>query len=549
MDYEETTAFLGPWGRFQQIVFFLLSTSFIQNGINTFSIVFVGDNPTHHCLIPELNVTDDWLNASVPIEVVNGRRELSRCSRYRLDVITNLSAQGLVPGRDVNLSDVEQEGCVDGWSYSRDTYDSTIVTQFDLVCGDEWKQPFTSTVFFLGILFGSFLTGQISDRFGRKPVLIATMAAQAIFIFVEIFSPTWTVFCIFFFMNGFSHASNYIAGFVLGTELLTGNVRLVFSSLAVNLGFSIGYMVLPLCAYFLRDWKNLLFVVSLPGLAFIPIWWLIPESPRWLLSLGRVAEAEAIVRKIAKFNKVEAPLVIFEDSKGNQEKNPPMKHYNVLHLLKTRNIRNTSIIVCVVWFSVRIGYHGLSLNTSSLHADPYISCFISAVVEIPAYVSIWLAVKFIPRRLTVICILLTEALSLFFIQLVPQNLSYIAVALEMLGKFAISAGAALMYVYTAELYPTVIRNTGTGTCSTVARIGSCFAPFLLSLSVYYKYLPHVTFGTMGIVSAFAAFFLPETFGQSLPQTIQEMRKRESIKCPFNTGREHSEHLKMSETKL
>lgn len=37
--------------------------------------------------------------------------------------------------------------------------------QFDLVCNDEWKQPFSSTVYFIGVLMGSFFAGHIADRY------------------------------------------------------------------------------------------------------------------------------------------------------------------------------------------------------------------------------------------------------------------------------------------------------------------------------------------------------------------------------------------------
>uniref|UniRef100_A0A3Q3WJY7 Solute carrier family 22 member 5 n=1 Tax=Mola mola TaxID=94237 RepID=A0A3Q3WJY7_MOLML len=121
-DYEDTITFLGQWGRFQQIIFFLLCASIVPNGIINFCSVFLADVPDHHCLIPDVNLTQDWLKATIPKEVVNGKLQLSR---YRLDVVRNLSAQGLVPGRDVNLTDLEQEGCVDGWSYSKDIYQST----------------------------------------------------------------------------------------------------------------------------------------------------------------------------------------------------------------------------------------------------------------------------------------------------------------------------------------------------------------------------------------------------------------------------------------
>lgn len=68
-DYEDTIAFLGQWGRFQAIVFFLLCASIVPNGMMTFSSVFLADIPTHHCLIPDVNLTQEWLSAIIPKEV------------------------------------------------------------------------------------------------------------------------------------------------------------------------------------------------------------------------------------------------------------------------------------------------------------------------------------------------------------------------------------------------------------------------------------------------------------------------------------------------
>ncbi|XP_077402589.1 organic cation/carnitine transporter 2-like isoform X3 [Vanacampus margaritifer] len=485
--YEGSVDFLGTWGRFQLMVFFLLCSTTLPNGTGSFSLVFITDTPQHRCRIPEANLSQEWQEAAVPSEVVDGERRPSPCRRYRMDVLRNLSAGGLLPGRDVNLSSLEQEDCADGWIYSTDVYQSTVVSQFDLVCNQRWKQPLTATVFFLGVLVGSFFSGVLADRY----------------------------------QPGVKNSQGR------GTEILTGNARVIYSSMGVCLGFAFGYMTLPLFAYFFRSWKTLLLAIGLPGLFYIPLWWILPECPMWLLSQGRVTEAEAIVKKAAEMNRVVTPEIIFGNSKLHANEEMQVERYTVLDLVKNRSIAITTILLCWVWFALSICYFGLSLNTSQLHADPYISCFLSAVVEVPAYMSCSLVIRYLPRRFAVVVVFLTVGLALFSIQLVPRSILGLALALEMLGKFGATAGTSLLFAFTAELYPTGLRNTASGTCVMVSRTGSCVAPFLIQLNVYFKYLPYITLGTLAMLSVLATLFLPESFGQPLPETLEQMQKRKS----------------------
>lgn len=124
-----------------------------------------------------------------------------------------------------------------------------------------------------------------------------------------------------------------------------------------------------------------------------------------------------------------------------------------------------------------------------------------------------------------------------------------------MGKFTFTAGVCLLYVYGAEIYPTVLRSTATGTCGILSRVGSSLAPFLFSigerngqhpfknlnyanfketLNVFafislctgdsFEYLPYVLLGTLTLATGVASFFLPETFGKPLPQSIEDMAK-------------------------
>lgn len=68
--------------------------------------------------------------------------------------------------------------------------------------------------------------------------------------------------------------------FWTGTEILGKSVRIIFSTLGVCTFFAVGYMLLPLFAYFIRDWRMLLLALTVPGVLCFPLWWWVWLGPR-----------------------------------------------------------------------------------------------------------------------------------------------------------------------------------------------------------------------------------------------------------------------------
>ena len=78
-----------------------------------------------------------------------------------------------------------------------------------------------------------------------------------------------------------------------------------------------------------------------------------------------------------------------------------------------------------------------------------------------------------------------------------------------------------MYVYTAEMFPTVIRNQAVGTCSLVARIGGITSLLLDLLKVYWLPAPVFIMGVAATTAGAQAVFFPETLGEKLPETMDK----------------------------
>ncbi|KFQ70672.1 Solute carrier family 22 member 13, partial [Phaethon lepturus] len=87
--------------------------------------------------------------------------------------------------------------------------------------------------------------------------------------------------------------------------------------------------------------------------------------------------------------------------------------------------------------------------------------------------------------------------------------------LAITGKFTASASFSTSYVYAAELFPTVVRQTGVGLCSMSARVAGIMAPLIRLLGQYHQSVPMAIFGSAPVVGGLLCVLLPETRGTDL----------------------------------
>ncbi|XP_061696996.1 organic cation/carnitine transporter 2-like [Syngnathoides biaculeatus] len=545
-DYEDSVSFLGSWGPFQRRVVFQLCLAAIPSGYNMLSSLYLLAVPPHTCQIPTANLSQEWMEAAIPLQLVSGHMEKSSCSRFQLSLIQNLSIlnqnvstlgttwdqnlRSLGSGSGPQLSSLKQEDCKDGWTFSKEHYQSTVVTEFNLVCEDQWKPPLSTLAYFLGGVCGCVISGQISDRFGRKPVLLGSIAFLSISCSVLALAPSWELFSVIFFLVGFGQISCFVVVFVLGTEILTGPIRVLFGNLCMPFAFAFGMLLLPGTAYLVRTWRRLALILALPGLSCVPLWWLLPESPRWLVSRGHLRRAEVLLSSAAVENRVRAPEVIFKTTKVENLSLNRSESLNFMDLVQTKNIRHISLILWIVWFSANLSYFGISFNMSSLSGNPFVNYFLVVAIELPAYTASWLASRRLPRRLSFIAFSLLGALALLLVQITVKAHPVLTLFLVLLGKFGILAGVSILYTYSGELYPTVIRNTALSFCATFSRLGSAVSPYILELGVWYELLPWILVGSLSVFGVALSIFLPETFTHPLPDTIQQMATMQKWPC-------------------
>ncbi|XP_050348845.1 organic cation transporter-like protein [Nymphalis io] len=403
--------------------------------------------------------------------------------------------------------------------YDTSIFTNSIIMEWDLICDRKWLTSFTQTLFQLGTLLGSVLFGMASDRFGRKKPLLLAVVIQVSMGIIAAYVPEFWTFTFVRFLVGMSVGGTMVTGFVMIMEFVGTKYRDVISAL-YQVPFNMGHMLLPVFGYFFRDFKEFQFAISVPGIILLTYFFLIPETPRWLIAVKKTDEAISILERVAKVNNrptenIRRDVELYQESVQENQ----LKKGNILDLFRTPNLRKNILAMSFNWLTCSYCFYGVSQYVGQLSGNVFVNVAASASVTLLGTLASIPLMKVIGRRTILIVFNAICALCLLILCIIPEGIgSVICASIGVVASFIVFV---LVYLYCTELFPTVVRNAALGFSSMMARVGSMIAPFVIEMRDVALWMPPLIFAIFPLVAACITFVLPETKGCELMTTIEE----------------------------
>ncbi len=355
-----------------------------------------------------------------------------------------------------------------------------------------WQSSLMVSGFLLGAIFGSLLFGYLADRYGRKKIFLITLLLYSLGTFLTGFANSFESAFFFRVLAGAGIGGEFSAIHSAVDEFIPsrhrGKVDGIISSLW-NLGSIMASLSAGVILSFFDEsfaWRFAFFLGGALALLVIFVRFAVPESPRWLLSKGRIDKAERIVQELEKkaggrYSQDSCSIPIFEGNILDATK-------LILSRYKWRFLFSSSMSITIL-----ATYYGMitlipvsfQLNSEEI---PRV-LLVGSVGGLIGGILVALASDFFGRKITGTFVsFMSFLLSLLFLLSLNFDLTYL------IYSFFAFSFASVAYVSATEIYPSYLRAYAIGLISVIGRLAGAISPVVL---VSLASISH-TYGILGL---------------------------------------------------
>ncbi|XP_037964878.2 solute carrier family 22 member 13 [Plutella xylostella] len=516
LDFDDLLIQAGQFGLYQIILILATMPFYIYGVFVYYTQLFITEVSTQHwCWVPELeNLTAvDRRRLAIPLDE-SGRYGYDQCKAY----VANWT-EVLLSGKGPD-STWDTEPCQYGWEFepSEIPY-PTISSELGWVCDKRSYQASAQSIFFFGSIFGGFLIGWLADRYGRLPAIIASNLIGCIGGTASIFVSSFIEFAICRFIMGMAYDNSVMIAYLLLLEYIAPKYRTLISNLSFALFYTLGSVALPWIALACGHWKVTSLATSLPMALAIFAPFILFESPRWLLTRGRIDDAIQKLKMIGKVNRKEIPSKLIKQFKEEFTDNNGEEQGTVLEILKRPLVRKMLILICIEYMCCVIVFDALVRSLGQLQFDFFLSFSVVSFTEFPSLLILAIIMDWTGRRWLVSLMSTVSCIFCVLTALIGGGIP--ALVCAVVARFAINMSYTAAIQWGAELFPTSVRGSALGVIHILGYIGTMISPYIVYLEIYISWLPLVAAGVVAACSAVVALTLPETAKKDMPQTFAE----------------------------
>ncbi|XP_044576233.1 organic cation transporter protein-like isoform X1 [Cotesia glomerata] len=483
-------------------------------GNNSMSYVFISEVPEFHCSIPELK------NANWTTNQINEIAIVDPCTQYKLNY-THLANLGYDNALEFIKESEFLPSVVSCTSFTfNESVHSTIVDEWELVCDQKVHRTYTFLVYSLGIVFGAAIVGICADKYGRKTLLMIGIILQIASGPASALVPWFWTFLLSRYLAGVSTGAMFTTAYTILSEIVKKDKRKVLVA-GLDSMLSIGTFFVICMAYILPNWRELQLGISCFLIPVLSLVWLIPESPRWLISQNRYDEAQKIIERYDKSfvepptYSIENPTFNFSAPKSLEtiKKNKGFFYRNfesLIILFTTSDLRRKILVMFFTFYVTMIVDYILIFSADNFNSDQYIYISIAAINEILANMTILVVMIVLNTKESLIIVYILAFFFMITITAIPTENKNIIIGLALAAKFCNSASFTANLVWNSESFPSNIKSTALGLCIVMGQVGSMTAPFIVDLLGKIALWVPTTIGSILALIAGLLCFIPQT---------------------------------------